>query len=60
MLGAELEEGLPDAHDLVARALERGAIINATGPTTLRFLPPLVCTKADVDELVSILDDILA
>lgn len=60
MLGAELAEGLPDAHDLVARALERGAIINATGPTTLRFLPPLVCTKADVDELVSILGDILA
>ena len=57
--GAELEAGLPDAHELVAAALEAGAIINATGPTTLRFLPPLVCTRADVDELCSILSDVL-
>ena len=60
MLGAELEEGLPDAHELVAKALEKGAIINATGPTTLRFLPALVCTKADVDALCEILSEVLA
>ena len=59
MLGAELEAGLPDVHELVAKALEQGAVINATGPTTLRFLPPLVCTKADVDKLVAILADVL-
>ncbi len=57
--GAELEAGLPDAHELVAAALEAGAIINATGPTTLRFLPPLVCTRADVDELCGILQTVL-
>ena len=57
--GAELEAGLPDAHELVASALEAGAVINATGPTTLRFLPPLICTRADVDELCSILSDVL-
>ncbi len=57
--GAELEPGLPDAHELVAAALEAGAIINATGPTTLRFLPPLVCTRADVDELCGILQTVL-
>ena len=60
MQGAELEAGLPDAHELVAAALEKGAIINATGPTTLRFLPPLVCTKADVDKLCEILGEVLA
>ena len=60
MLGAVLEAGLPDAHELVARALEKGAVINATGPTTLRFLPPLVCTKADVDALCAILREVLA
>ena len=60
MLGAELEAGLPDAHEFVARALEEGAVINATGATTLRFLPPLVCTKAHVDELVAILERVLA
>ncbi len=57
--GAELEAGLPDAHELVAAALEAGAVINATGPTTLRMLPPLVCTRADVDELCGILSGIL-
>ncbi len=57
--GAELEAGLPDAHELVAAALEAGAIINATGPTTLRLLPPLVCTRADVDELCGILQTVL-
>lgn len=60
MLGAELEAGMPDAHELVNKALEKGAVINATGPTTLRFLPPLVCTKADVDKLCEILCDLLA
>lgn len=57
--GAELEAGLPDAHEIVAKALEAGAVINATGPTTLRLLPPLVCTRADVDELCGILSTIL-
>ena len=58
--GAELEAGLPDAHEFVARALEAGLVINATGPTTLRLLPPLVCTRADVDEMCSILRELLA
>lgn len=59
MLGAELEAGLPDAHELVAKALEAGLVINATGPTTLRFLPPLICTKDDVDAMCAILAPIL-
>lgn len=59
MLGVELE-GTPDAHELVSAALEAGLIINATGPTTLRFLPPLICTKADVDAACAILSTILA
>ena len=34
-----------------ARALlEQRLVINATGPTTLRFLPPLVVTEAEIDE----------
>lgn len=48
MVGADLAEGI-DAHDVVKAALEDGLVINATGPRTLRFLPPLVCSKYDVD-----------
>jgi acetylornithine/succinyldiaminopimelate/putrescine aminotransferase len=49
MVGATLEEGL-DAPAVVAAALERGLVINAPAPATLRLLPPLVIEEADVDE----------
>lgn len=59
MLGCDLDEAAGDAHDVVAKALEAGAVINATGAHTLRFLPPLICTKDDVDALIEILRAIL-
>jgi acetylornithine/N-succinyldiaminopimelate aminotransferase len=40
-----------DAPAIVRRALvEERLVINATGPRTLRFLPPLVVTEAQVDD----------
>ena len=60
MVGCDLDETVGDAHDVVARALEAGFVINATGPRTLRFLPPLICTEADVDDLVACLAGLLA
>ncbi|MEA5019942.1 MAG: aspartate aminotransferase family protein [Gordonibacter sp.] len=51
MVAADLDETL-DANEVVARGLAAGLLLNATGPHTLRFLPPLVCQKADVDTLV--------
>jgi acetylornithine/N-succinyldiaminopimelate aminotransferase len=40
-----------DAPELVRRALSKERlVINATGPRTLRFLPPLVVTEAQVDD----------
>uniref|UniRef100_UPI00402A3043 aspartate aminotransferase family protein n=1 Tax=Collinsella sp. TaxID=1965294 RepID=UPI00402A3043 len=60
MLGCDLDDAAGDAHDVVARALGAGAVINATGAHTLRFLPPLVCEEADVDSLTEILSDVLA
>ncbi len=58
MIGADLEEGI-DAHAVVDRGLEAGFLLNATGPHTLRFLPPLVCSRADVDALIEKLGGIL-
>lgn len=49
-----------DAHDVVDRALAAGLVINATGPHTLRFLPPLICTAADIDEFAMIIGRVLA
>lgn len=59
MLAADLGEDI-DATEIVARGLDAGLLLNYTGPHTLRFLPPLVCSKADVDELVNTLAELLA
>ena len=39
--------------------MKRGAIINCTVGTVLRFIPPLIVTPAQVDEVIDILDDVL-
>lgn len=59
MVGCDLDESAGDAHDVVARMLEAGFVINATGASTLRLLPPLICERADVDALVEGLSKVL-
>ena len=59
MVGCDLDAAAGDAHDIVAAGLDAGLVFNATGDSTLRFLPPLVCTRADVDEFVAGLGSIL-
>ena len=50
-----------DAPAIVERALlEERLVINATGPHTLRFLPPLVVTAAEVDEALERLGRVMA
>ena len=47
MLAIEVD----DAPGLVRRALlEQRLVVNATGPTTVRFLPPLVVSEDEIDE----------
>ena len=48
MVAADLAEGL-DATQIAVDALGKGLLLNATGLHTLRFLPPLICTKYEVD-----------
>lgn len=59
MCACDLADGI-DAPAVVLRGLEAGLLLNSTGPHTLRFLPPLICSKADVDELVGGLASLLA
>ncbi len=50
-----------DAPGVVRRALlEERLVVNATGPTTVRFLPPLVIGEAEVEDCVARLARILA
>ena len=58
MVAAELADDL-DANAIVQAGLQAGLVFNATGPHTLRFLPPLVCTKEDVDVLIERLGALL-
>ena len=58
MVAVDLAEGL-DANAVVLAGLEAGLVFNATGPHTLRFLPPLVCTQNDVDSLIARLSELL-
>ncbi len=57
MRGAELDG--PYAVHAVAAAREAGFILNATGPSRLRFVPPLVITTDDLDALGAALPAIL-
>jgi acetylornithine aminotransferase len=51
MVGVETDG--PIAKRAVALARERhGLLVNATGETTLRLVPPLTITAAEVDEAV--------
>jgi acetylornithine/succinyldiaminopimelate/putrescine aminotransferase len=47
-------------HHLVLRALERGLLINCTHDTVLRLLPPYTLRNSQADDLLQILDDVLA
>ncbi|MGH2397600.1 MAG: aminotransferase class III-fold pyridoxal phosphate-dependent enzyme, partial [bacterium] len=48
------------APQVVDAARERGLLLNAVQPNTLRLVPPLVITRQDVDEAVRILAESLA
>jgi len=56
MIGVELSiEGA----DIVKGCMERGLLLNCTSDTVLRFVPPLIITKGDVDCAVAVLDGVM-
>jgi acetylornithine/N-succinyldiaminopimelate aminotransferase len=57
LLGAQLAQETAAA--VVARAQERGFLLNNTGPARLRFAPPLTITEDDVAALGAALTDII-
>lgn len=56
LLGIELDR---PCGELVARALERGLLINVTAGNTIRLLPPLVMSDEDADYLVQGVIDLI-
>ena len=57
ILGLQLDiEGAP----LVTAALKRGLLINCTAGKVLRFVPPLIVNKGEIDHAMEILDQVFA
>ena len=44
---------------IISKAIEKGLILINAGTNIIRFVPPLVITKLDVDAMVAILDECL-
>ena len=59
ILGAQLDKPKLKGVEIVNECMKRGAIINCTVGTVLRFIPPLIITPAQVDEVINILDAVL-
>jgi len=57
MIGMQLS--VPAA-EIVKKALSRGLLLNVAQDTVLRFVPPLIVTAAEIDEMIQILEGILA
>jgi acetylornithine/N-succinyldiaminopimelate aminotransferase len=56
MVGLDLEA---DCKTLVEKALAKGVLLNSTGEHTLRFIPPLVVGKEEIDKVVSVIGESL-
>ncbi len=56
LIGAQLS--IPGA-DIVKKALERGLLINVAQERVLRFVPPLIVTREEIDLMIGILEGIL-
>ena len=58
MLGVGLRDGL-NAGELVQKMLERGLLCLTAGHNTIRLLPPLTITKAEMDEGLGVMAAVL-
>lgn len=56
LLGLQLDS---PADDLVPACMEKGFLVNCVQGDTLRFVPPLIIGKTEIDSLIQCLDDVL-
>ena len=56
MLGIQLTSS---GADIVNKCLDKGLRINCTAETVLRFMPPMIVTKEQIDQAIEILDTVL-
>lgn len=59
MRGIELSDKIP-ARIFESKLKERGYLVNVAGNNTIRLIPPLTITTAEIDGLIAALDEICA
>ncbi len=56
LIGVELDK---DGAEYVDKMREKGFLVNCTAGNVLRFAPPLIVTKKEIDQLIKALDETL-
>jgi len=56
MIGVQLTSS---GAEIVDKCLEKGLRINCTNESVLRFMPPMIVTKGEIDQAIDILDSVL-
>jgi acetylornithine/N-succinyldiaminopimelate aminotransferase len=60
MIGIDLPpERKGEAPKIVGEALDQRIVLNATGPDTVRFLPPLIIAEEHVDRVLAFMEETL-
>jgi predicted acetylornithine/succinylornithine family transaminase len=57
MIGVQLKS---PGKEIVEKCLEKGLRINCAHESVLRFMPPMIVTKKEIDQAVDILDNVLS
>ena len=58
MIGVEFDKQIT-VKDIVIKMLDKGYILNACGNNVLRFIPPLIIKKSDIDNMLEALDAVM-
>jgi acetylornithine/N-succinyldiaminopimelate aminotransferase len=58
LLAMEFDQDI--AQSVLMNCLDRGLLVNRLKPNALRFIPPLIISRAEVDEALGILDEALS
>jgi acetylornithine aminotransferase/acetylornithine/N-succinyldiaminopimelate aminotransferase len=61
LLGLVLtEKGIEHGADIVQQLFEKGLLINFAGMRVLRFIPPLIVSREEIDQCIELLSSVLA
>ena len=58
--GVLTEQGISQGTAIVNAMFERGYLMNFAGNLVLRFVPPLIVTRGEIDEFVAVLAEVLS